>query len=207
MSDVVAVVPLNVLSLGKGRLSPALDARARVELVLWMLERVVRACAESQHVTATLVVAGDAAGAEAARRHRCADVVVQPGVGLDDALAHADALTAGAAATLVVAADIPLVTAADLDEVCSAGATGRRVVIAEAHDGGTAALLRRPAATIATSFGVASAAAHARAARQAGIRPVRLRLPRLALDVDTAEQLRAAGLGGVLRGGRFPVRG
>ncbi|MDP8969360.1 MAG: hypothetical protein M3N52_02430, partial [Actinomycetota bacterium] len=60
--------------------------------------------------------------------------------------------------------------------------------------GGTGALLRRPAQVMGTAFGEQSAAAHLRLAREARVRHVRLRLPGLALDVDTPVQLRAAGL-------------
>jgi 2-phospho-L-lactate guanylyltransferase len=58
------------------------------------------------------------------------------------------------------------------------------VLVAPTHDGGTGALLRRPADVIAPAFGVASAAAHLRAARQAGVRAGLIWRPGLARDID-----------------------
>lgn len=195
--DVTAIVPLKALDRAKGRLAGCLDAASRRQLVAWMFARVVEACRASRHVRDVVVVAGDGAAAALASLHGVERVVVEAPSGLAAALAAADRATADAHASLVVAADLPLVTAAELDTVCRVGAAGPCVVVAAADDGGTGALLRRPAGVIGTAFGQQSAAAHLHLAQQARVRGVRLRLPGLALDVDTPVQLRAAGvLGG-----------
>jgi 2-phospho-L-lactate guanylyltransferase (CobY/MobA/RfbA family) len=64
-------------------------------------------------------------------------------------------------------------------------------VLAPASDGGSAALARRPHTAIPSCFGAGSAAAHRRAAREAGVAWVELALPSLALDLDDEADLRS----------------
>lgn len=189
-SATVAVVPLKALSRAKGRLAGHLPARDRRALVTWMFARVVAACRGASAVGAVVAVAGDDAAADLARG-LAVDVVVEPTPGLRAAMATADALTADATASLVVAADLPLAGPDDLDAVCRAGRRGPCVVVAPTRDGGTAVLLRRPAGVIIPAYGPGSAAAHLAAAAAAGARGLRLDVPALAFDVDTAEHLRA----------------
>lgn len=186
----VAVVPLKALSRAKGRLAGHLPARDRRELVAWMFARVIAACRGASGVDAVLVVAGDDAAADLGRK-LAVPVLVERKPGLAAAMAAADTMTAGATASLVVAADLPLAGADDLDAVCRAGRRGPCVVVAPTRDGGTAALLRRPAGVIVPAYGPSSATAHLAAAAAAGARGVRLSVPALAFDVDTAEHLRA----------------
>lgn len=186
--EVVAIVPLKALDQAKGRLSPGLDAAARRDLATRMLGHVVRACHSAVSVSRVVVVAGDRAGVELARAAG-ADTLLQPLAGLRAALDLADAELADAEATLVVAADLPLIVPGDLDEVVAAAGEGPAVVVAPTSDGGTGALLRRPAGVVATAYGPGSAAAHLALAQAAGVRAVRLDNPRLAMDIDTPEQL------------------
>lgn len=188
----VAVVPLKALGQAKSRLAGHLDDRRRRELTGWMFARVVAACRAATCVDAVLVVAGDDAAAGLARELDV-EVLVERTPGLGVAMATADRATAGTAATLVVAADLPLASAADLDAVCRAGEMGPCVVVAPSCDGGTSALLRRPPGVIPPAYGPGSAVAHLRAAAMAGTRAVRVDVAALALDVDTAEQLQIAG--------------
>lgn len=190
--DVVAVVPLKALEQAKSRLVGHLDEASRRELAGWMFARVVGACRAASQVRAVLVVAGDRAAAGLAHELGVA-VIVEPEPGLAAALGAADRATADAPATLVVAADLPLAGAVDIDTVCRAGRSGPCVVVAPTADGGTGALLRRPAGVIETAYGAESAAAHLQAAAAAGVRALRVDVPALGLDVDTAEQLRVAG--------------
>lgn len=188
---VTAIVPLKALDAAKGRLGVALDGHARRELVAKMLALVVDACRGCAAVDELLLVAGDEAAADLGRSLGVrALVVTQPG--LPAAMAAADDATSTAAATLVVAADLPAATAVDLDAVCGAARGGApAVVVAPTLDGGTGALLRRPPRVIQTAYGPGSAAAHLALARAAGVRAVRLDVANLAHDVDTPEQLRS----------------
>jgi 2-phospho-L-lactate guanylyltransferase len=187
----VAVVPLKALRLAKGRLEGHLGAAHRRALTGWMLARVLEACERARAVDDVLVVAGDDDAAALARRLG-ARVVVEARPTLAAALGTSDILVAHAAACLVVTADLPLATGRTLDELFAASGRGPVVVVAESVDGGTSALLRRPPSVIGTSFGPASAEAHVRLAKLAGIRAVRLHIQDLALDVDDAPALRTA---------------
>lgn len=193
--DVTAVVPLKALGQAKGRLATHLDPGARRELVSWMFQRVLEACLHCGAVEAVLVVAGDAEAAALAGG-RGARVLVEPRPGLTAALATADRVVGagerGVTASLVVAADLPLATVADLDGVCAAGTSGPCVVVAPTRDGGTAALLRRPATVIPPAFGPGSADRHLRLAAATGARALAVDRPGLAIDVDDAGGLREA---------------
>lgn len=203
----VAIVPVKALDRAKGRLAPDLDPASRRTLAARMFARVVEACRGAKEIDDLLVVAGDEAAAELARGAG-ATSIIEPLPGLAAAMAAADEATAQVSTTLVVAADLPLATAEDLDAVCRAVASQSCVVVAPTRDGGTGALLRRPPTVIATAYGPASAAAHLQAARAAGVRGVRLHVPGLSMDVDTADHLRDAasrdpslgGWGGLGRG-------
>ncbi len=191
---VTAIVPLNELSAAKTRLAPALTLSERRLLVAWMLTRVLDACHRARTVASTLVVAGDREAAELARAAGATQVLVQSRPGLPAAIALADETAHRAEATVVVAADLPLVQAADLESVCRAGARAPAVVVVPALDGGTAALLRRPPRVIDSAYGEGSAAAHLALAAAADVPARRFELPRLSVDVDTPAALRRLDL-------------
>ena len=93
---------------------------------------------------------------------------------------------------LLVMADLPYLAADDVAALIEAGRQSA-VVIAEAKDGGTNALLLRPPTVLAFAFatGQPSASRHAHQARAAGIEPVIVRRPGLARDIDTPADLAA----------------
>lgn len=190
--SVTAIVPLKALANAKGRLSQALDPAQRRAFVAWMATRVIAACHECDGIDDVLVVAGDQAAADVASAAG-AQVLLVAEDGLRVALDRADVATADRAASIIVAADLPEVSAHDLDTVlAAAGPSHAAVVIAPTHDGGTGALLRRPPALITTAYGPGSAAAHADLARAAGIVPRVVDVAGLSRDVDTPEHLPAA---------------
>ena len=189
---VTVIIPLKALAAAKGRLSGALDAAERRTFVAWMAGRVIAAARGCGEIDRVVVVAGDEAAAEVARSAGAqAFVVAEPG--LATALTAADAITAEADATLVLAADLPELTPADISAVLTAAGAGPSVVvIAATRDGGTGALLRRPAGVIATAYGPGSADRHAQLAADAGIPVVHVDRPGLANDVDRPDELPAA---------------
>jgi 2-phospho-L-lactate/phosphoenolpyruvate guanylyltransferase len=189
----VAVVPLKALADAKGRLAPELDPPRRRALTALMFTHVVTTCLETPSVAEVVVIAGDAEAAALAEASG-ARALVPPRPGLDAAMAFADAVLARHPATLVVAADLPLLGVEDLEAVVeSAGSRGAAVVVAPTADGGTGGLLRRPADVIPTAYGPGSAAAHRLLAAEAGVLATEVHRPGFAQDVDTAGQLRAVG--------------
>lgn len=155
-----------------------------------MFERVVAACRASD-VADLIVVAGDDEGAALAAQMGVR-FLRQSEPGLRAALTEADIATADAVASIVVAADLPLARAREIDQVLTLGAGGAAPVVAVAatKDGGTGVLYRRPPGVIPTAYGPGSALAHFDLAVAAGVEARRVDLPGLALDIDTAESLR-----------------
>lgn len=193
--SITAIVPLKALRRSKQRLAGHLDDDARVALMSSLFTHVVRMCAAAPSLTEVCAVVGDARGAELARQAGVA-WLREPSSGLNAAVAHAtDRIRTDA--SLVVVADLPTLTVADLERVTAAGTVAPTVVVARTHDGGTGALLRRPSDVIAPAFGPASAAVHLSAAHRAGVRAALLSTPGLVHDVDDAGDLdRYAGRSG-----------
>lgn len=189
--QITAIVPLKALAAAKQRLAAALDASTRRDLVAWMFSRVVAACHAAPRLTRLLVVAGDDEAAALAIHHG-AEAFVEPAGGLSGAIRAADTRLGCSADSLVVVADLPLLTAEDLDAVCTAAAPGPSVTVAPTVDGGTGALLRRPGTVIQPAFGPQSAARHLGAGRTAGASTAVVERGGFALDVDDEADLRIA---------------
>jgi 2-phospho-L-lactate guanylyltransferase len=172
----LAVVPMKSMDRAKGRLSGVLDAAGRRALAQQMLE----------HVLATLREAGLATVQVASADEGTGDL------NADVTAAARRAEQQGARELLLVMADLPYLAASDIAALVEAGRT-TDIVIAEAKDGGTNALLLRPPTVLQFAFATArpSAAFHADHARNAGIEPVFVRRPGLARDIDTPDDLRA----------------
>jgi 2-phospho-L-lactate guanylyltransferase len=185
------LIPLKQLTLAKQRLSPQVSAASRRRLMLCILHRTILA-ARTAAVGPVALVTSESAASRA---------LIPPGVGVIDdcglawneGLQHALAsIQPPPTAVLYLSADLPLITSADILEfVDSAPDPG--VGVARARDGGTNALLVRPATGIAPLFGhQPSAARHARRAQDSGLVARIVDINGLSLDVDTVEDLRVA---------------
>src|SRR5262249_45646837 len=154
-------------------LSGVLDAAGREALARQMLE----------HVLSTLRDAGlGDVQVASAERELNADVAASARAVQDR----------GATELLLVMADLPYLDATDIAAMIAAGRLSD-VVIAEAKDGGTNALLVRPPTVLQFAFttGQPSAQFHADHARRMGIEPQFVRRPGLARDIDTPDDLAA----------------
>lgn len=191
---IVALVPVKRLSSAKSRLFPALGREAARTVALALLRDVLEPLLAARGLAAVEVVTEDAEAADAARAIG-AGARVRPDPGLNAALdaAARELASAGATGLLVVLGDVAGATARDVEAVLAAldSLGGRGVVLAPSRDGGTSALLRAPVDAIPSCFGPDSAAAHRRAAEEAGLPFRELALPSLAIDVDAPEDLAA----------------
>jgi 2-phospho-L-lactate guanylyltransferase len=176
------------IDLAKRRLGTVLDPARRRALAVQMLRHVLDTLAEAQLAPVFLASDDLALARELGAR-------VLSGVG--DADLNAAATTAalavqaqGAADLLLLTADLPYLSTADIEALVAAGRQSA-VVIAEAKDGGTNALLLRPPTAIGFAFAAnqPSAKRHAELARKAGIEPAIVRRPGLARDIDTPADL------------------
>jgi len=183
----VPLVPVKALAAAKGRLAPWLSPLERRLLAIAMFEDVVAALQATPGLAAPLVVSPDREMWRRAEAIGCR-VVEEPagGEGLNAALARA-AGKAGDDGLLVVAADLPLASAAGLQRVLEAAALAPVVVVVvPSHDGdGTNVLAWREPASFAPRFGPGSATRHLSVPGA-----VRVDDPQLAMDVDTVEDLR-----------------
>lgn len=153
-----------------------------------MLADVAAALASSS-IDDVLVVAAGREACLAAEAVGLAWVADPPDVrGLDAALAAAGAGLPDRTASLVVAADLPRLTGADVDAVL---AVDHEVVVAPSAGGGTGGLLRRPHRRISTAYGADSAARHLALARAAGATHALVQRAGFLHDVDTAGDLTA----------------
>jgi 2-phospho-L-lactate/phosphoenolpyruvate guanylyltransferase len=181
----VPLVPLKALAEAKGRLAPAVGPLQRRLLAIAMFEDVVAALQAVPGLDAPVVVSPDREVWRRADAMGCRVVEEPPGAGdLNRALASAAAVAHGEP-LLVVAADLPLASAAGLGRVLAAAAGAPVAVVPSADGGGTNVLAWRDPASFAPSFGPDSAARHL-----ATPGAVRVDDPELSLDVDTVEDLR-----------------
>ncbi|HEY4265747.1 MAG TPA: 2-phospho-L-lactate guanylyltransferase [Micropepsaceae bacterium] len=98
----------------------------------------------------------------------------------------------GVSALLRIPMDLPLVTAADIDEILAEAANAPSCVIVPSFDGtGTNALLRSPPSLFASHFGPDSFARHLEEAERCGARVKILHNAHIARDVDEWDDLRA----------------
>lgn len=196
----IALIPVKDLSEAKARLAPVLDAAGRRELALAMFRDVLAAARACSAFDGVAVVTRDE---EALAIAEAAGVAGLTEAGsLNEALTSASEQVAqrGAERIVVLAADLPFVTA---DEIAVVAEGSADVVVAAAKDGGTNALALSPGA-IPFRFGRESARKHIDAARKAKLQAVRIESPWLAFDVDTPEDLRA--LREAIDGGRRAAR-
>ncbi len=191
----VAVVPVRGLEGSKSRLGGQLDAEEREALVAGMLTRTIRAARGAPSLAGVVVVSPDAAVLQFATAEG-ADAVAQSGVGLNGALqdGRAWATARGATAILVLPADLPFVSADEVESLLRQSSAGGRPgealvgLVPDRHGDGTNALLVAPPSAIPFAFGPGSRHDHEAAARQAGARLVEMAGP-LTVDLDTADDL------------------
>lgn len=189
----MAVIPAKSLDRAKQRLAPALPDAARRDLVRRMLTQALQALAGAG-IAARAVATRDPALADLA--HCLGAAAFDPGVEGDlNAAASAiagHACRQGATSLLLLAGDLPWIGAEDVVALMDAAAHAS-VVIAEAKDGGTNALLLTPPDAIPFAFATASpsAARHAELASRRGLASSIVRRPGLARDVDLPADLAA----------------
>src|SRR4029077_6582425 len=120
----LALVPVKALPRGKSRLAGVLDADGRSDLVLFLLRRVVGACLEAG--LPVCVISPDPE-VHAVARPLGATALDDGGRDLDGSVALALEQHASAKGVVVLAADLPNVTAADVRELIEhARPLGRR---------------------------------------------------------------------------------
>lgn len=187
-----AIVPVKPLRRGKSRLSAALTEDQREELNRVLLQRTLKTLLDLKEVEQVLVVSRDLAALALARDLGARTVQEDGAPALNTALKRATVVAQVYASrgVLVIPADLPLLTAADVLALLSRGTQPPVVVIApDRHRKGTNALLLSPADLIEYDFGGNSFQRHCDRASKAGARLEIVDLPSLGLDLDLPEDL------------------
>ena len=206
-----AVVPIKDTTAAKQRLADAAPAKIRQALALAMAEDVLSALAEARDLAGIVVVTVDPTASALAGRYGAR---VKTEGALDGhtgaVIAAARVLAAeGASGMLTVPGDIPLITAAEIDEVTAAHLPAPSFTIVPAHDElGSNAILMSPPDAVPLRFGDDSFFPHLAAAEACGIKPTVLHLPGIAFDIDNPVDLaHFSRLGSQTRAGRLLVGG
>lgn len=193
MVNIWAIVPAKPWNLAKSRLEPVLNRSQRAALAMAMLRHVLDVLTASAALRGVLVVSRDPRALAEAREYGVQTVLESGAPELNAALERAAHVTRslGATSTLVLPADLPLLTTEDLDTLVSLGCSGERCVVLspDRHEDGTNALMMCPPGLIRFAYGPGSFQAHLALAREAGADVHVWRSPRLAQDIDTPEDL------------------
>ena len=176
------IVPVKPLAQAKSRLGAVLSTGERAAIMRGLLDRVIVAARE---VAAVSVVTADSDVATRAR-NAGADVIDERVVlGLNAAalLGVGRAAREGDTSAMVLAADLPDVTAAALQAMGRRARSGA-VVIAPSRDGGTNALILSPDVAFRFAYGPGSFERHRREARRLGLETIVHDSPALSVDID-----------------------
>jgi len=195
--DVWAVVPVKERDRAKERLARLLPPEMRQSLALAMLEDVLTALASAVGLAGLLVVTVDPAARQLALRYGARLVEDGARDGHTGAVTATARLLAaeGRGGMLTMPGDIPLVTADEIGQLVAAHRPAPAFTIAPSRDErGSNAIICSPPGAVPLRFGEDSFFPHLQAAEACGIRPTVLRLPGIALDVDTPEDLAALTL-------------
>ena len=183
-------MPIKDFANAKSRLGEVLTSAQCTALAEHMASDVIDALQASTHIAGiTLLGAGPESAAFAAK-HGCEFLPDVPG-GLSENLTRATTQLAGngIAQVLILPADLPKVTAPDIDALVAAHSEGLTVCQASC-DAGTNALVVSPPDAISFQFGEHSARRHMEISRATGLQSLLIADGSFSRDVDRPDDLR-----------------
>lgn len=186
------IVPLNVISRSKARLSPLLRPAERSELTIAMLWHVLSTLRKVGLFHTVIVVSGDRSVRAIAKKFGANFVWEGKRRGLNRALrlAIGKSVGKGSSAVLIVHADLPLLTPAEVVSLV-VKSRGYSVTIAPAKDGsGTNALLMAPPSVLPPAFGKDSFRRHLSLVNRRKLRYRVISSRGFGFDVDGPEDFR-----------------
>jgi 2-phospho-L-lactate/phosphoenolpyruvate guanylyltransferase len=187
-----AVVPVKPLIRAKSRLADVLTPKERENLSLKMLVRVLETLKTADVITNVLVISRDTHVLAVARDIGVHTVQESGQPELNSALTRATSLLQswGVEATLILPADLPLLSKEDVAAMIQLGRYNGTVVISpDANLEGTNAMLLHPPALIPYSYGSGSFHRHIQSAKSADAIVHIYESERLRVDVDTPNDL------------------
>lgn len=189
-----AVVPIKDTTGSKQRLASIMPPGLRRELALAMLRDVLSCLVEVSGLAGIAIVTIDRDARMIAEEHGAhvleADATSGHTAAITGAARHF--LAQGASGMLAIPGDIPLVTPAEITAILDAHGKAPAFTIAPAWDErGSNAVLCSPPGLVPLQFGNDSFLPHLAKAEALGFRASVLRLPGIALDIDTPRDLAA----------------
>jgi 2-phospho-L-lactate guanylyltransferase len=187
-----AVVPVKLFGRTKRRLIPLLSSQERQALARAMLEDVLSALARAPSLAGVAVITGDAEATAMAHGAGALVIADTDNAGTTAAVTIAAQHLEGMdhEGMLVIPADVPLITPADVETLVAAHRIAPSITLVPASvDGGTNALACSPLRAVPFAFGEDSFRRHREAARARGIEPVILNLQRIGHDIDRPDDV------------------
>ena len=182
------IIPAKPFRQSKTRLAASLSEAQRVNLSRRLLLRTIHLARQVGDV----VVVSRSQTVRQVAKTAGAWALVEMGIDLNTAVEQSIAWlsTQNLQAALIIPADLPLLTLADLSGLISIAGPAPAVVIAPCRHGtGTNALLLKPPGIIRVQFGPDSFHKHQKAVSATGLDPVIYRSVTIGLDLDTPEDL------------------
>ncbi|HTV79596.1 MAG TPA: 2-phospho-L-lactate guanylyltransferase [Steroidobacteraceae bacterium] len=181
-----ALIAIKARARCKSRLAEVLAPAARLELVRGMLDAVLCAARAARTLRQIVVVSPE-------RDSVPADIPVlaDAGIGLNESLSAAQRVLHqfGCHELVVLPADLPEVTAMDIDALVRAGRSGGFAIATDAAGVGTNALYLNSPRPFRFRFGLDSRRLHLEQARGLGLDPHVVPCAGLEFDVDSPEDL------------------
>jgi len=194
------LLPVKNFREAKTRLAPHYSPTARAKLAACLSEDMFRVVAGVRGIDRVFVVSQEPYALALARRKGWEIIAETQQISESRSVDAASRICAerGVTALLRLPTDIPLVQPADIEAIFGQ-LEGRSCVLIPSRDGtGTNALLRSPPMLFRSHFGPNSFTLHLEEARACGAQITTLRNPRIELDIDDQDDLRALN-------GRIPV--
>ncbi len=187
-----AIMPVKPLVRAKSRLASILTPEQRRKLSLGMMCHNLSVLNDVPSIAGILVISRDGKVLSIARENGAKTVQESGNPELNSALLRATELLKvwGADAILILPSDLPLLSVEDVEQIVHLGRFPASIVIAsDKHQEGTNALLIHPPGLITYSYGEGSFSRHVANAQLEGAEVHVYESDRLALDLDTPEDI------------------
>lgn len=192
-NKVWAVLPLKGLIGAKNRLSNILSNEERVALVKAMAKDMLCALTKANNLAGVVVISESEDIKKLVKEYPVEIISQGKEKGLSGAISHASSILAdrGIESMLVIHGDIPLVKPEDIDAIIEAALPAPSVTITpHSPRGGTNVMVCSPPNVIPFQYGNNSFSKHQKLARDNGVNLSEFTNDRLAIDIDTADDLR-----------------
>ena len=190
------LIPVKNFRDSKQRLAARFSSEERAGLAESLCEDFFRTIAQVRGATRVFVVSEEPVALAWARENGWETIAESGQISEShsvDAASHY-CTRKGVGALLRLPIDIPLATPGDIESILAQTESPPSAILVPSRDGtGTNALLRSPPTLFPSHFGPNSFALHLKEAEGCGARVTSLRNPRIELDIDEWDDLRALG--------------